>query len=34
MTNTVAFEIEKTLHLMKRKIQEVFRENKFPITRD
>lgn len=34
MTNTLAFELEKTLHLMKRKIQDLFRENKFPITKD
>ena len=34
MTKTIAFEIEKTLHIIKSKTQDVFRENKFPITKD
>ena len=34
MTKTLAFEIEKTLHIIKSKTQDVFRENKFPITKD
>ena len=34
MTKNLAFEIEKTLHIIKSKTQDVFRENKFPITKD
>lgn len=34
MSSTIAFELEKTLHLMKSRILGVFRENKFPVSKD